>query len=92
MRVIYTTHTHRRDGSDMGLYDEIWPPIADRAGLMDDGPGIDIYPRVGFGPLPAVEIYRVSLGILAVSTAHVMTTDEFIRKSRVRELQQSAAE
>ena len=31
MRVIYTTHTHRRDGCDMGLYGEIWPPIAERA-------------------------------------------------------------
>ncbi len=39
MRVIYTTHTHRRDGCDMGLYGEIWPPIADRAGLVDAAHG-----------------------------------------------------
>ena len=25
MRVIFTTHVHRRDGSDMGLFGEIWP-------------------------------------------------------------------
>ena len=46
MRVIYTTHVHRRDGSDMGLYGEIWPPIAMRAGLVDGEPGIDIYHEV----------------------------------------------
>ena len=152
MRVIYTTHVHRSDGSDMGLYGEIWPPIGDRAGLVDGGPGIEIYPDIapaenepvikkhrysgffgtdldqilrtekietvaitgvttencchatardalfngyrvaflsdatgtfdypdiGFGAIPAAEVHRVTLGILGVSTAHVMTTDEFI--------------
>lgn len=167
MRVIYTTHTHRRDGCDMGLYGEIWPPIAERAGLVDGGPGIEIYPDVapvgdepvikkhrysgffgtdldmilrtekietvavtgvttencchatardamfngyrvafisdatgtfdypdiGFGAIPAAEVHRVSLGILGVSTAHVMTTGEFIQKTHRGELpRQSAAE
>lgn len=167
MRVIYTTHTHRRDGSDMGLFGEIWPPIAERAGLVDDGPGIEIYPDVapagvepvikkhrysgffgtdldqilrtekietvavtgvttencchatardamfngyrvafisdatgtfdypdvGFGAIPAAEVHRVSLGILGVSTAHVMSTEEFIRKTHLGELpRRSAAE
>jgi len=155
MRVIYTTHVHRRDGSDMGLYGEIWPPIAMRAGLVDGEPGIDIYhevapaenepvlkkhrysgfvgtdldiilrtqkidtvavtgvttencchatardamfngyrvafisdatgtfdyPDIGFGEIPAAEVHRVSLGILGVSTAHVMNVDEFIQRS-----------
>lgn len=155
MRVIYTTHVHRRDGSDMGLYGEIWPPIEMRIGLVDGEPGIDIhpeiapakgeivikkhrysgffgtdldmilrtekidtvavtgvttencchatardamfngyrvafisdatgtfdYPDVGFGEIPAAEVHRVSLGILGVSTAHVMEVDEFIRIS-----------
>lgn len=157
MRVIYTTHVHRRDGSDMGLYGEIWPPIAERAGLVDGEPGVEIYPDlapaenepvikkhrysgffgtdldqilrtqkieivvvtgvttencchatardamfngykvafisdatgtfdypdVGFGDLPAEEVHRVTLGILGVSTAQVMTTDEFIQRSLV---------
>ena len=167
MRVIFTTHAHRRDGCDMGLYGEIWPPIEERAGLVDGEPGIDIfpdvapvgaefvikkhrysgffgtdldiilrtekidtvavtgvttencchatardamfhgyrvafisdatgtfdYPDIGFGAIPAAEVHRVSLGILGVSTAHVMSTDEFIQITSFGELpQQSAAE
>ncbi len=152
MRVIYTTHVHRGDGCDRGLFGEIWPPIGDGAGLVDGTPGIEIYPDVapaenepvikkhrysgffgtdldqilrtenietvavtgvttencchatardamfngyrvaflsdatgtfdypdiGFGAVPAAEIHRVSLAILGVSTAHVMTTGQFI--------------
>lgn len=155
MTVIYTTHAHRSNGCDMGLFAEIYPPIADRVGLIDDTPGIEIYPDVapqgeevvikkhrysaffgtdldiilrskgiktvivtgvttencclstardamfngykvafisdatgtydypdaGFGPIPAQDVHRVTLGVLAVSTAHVMTTDEMIEKS-----------
>ncbi|GIN89378.1 hypothetical protein J22TS1_04290 [Siminovitchia terrae] len=33
--VIYTAHVHREDGSDMGLYEEIYPSVADRACLID---------------------------------------------------------
>jgi nicotinamidase-related amidase len=50
IRVIYTTHAHRRDGCDMGLFDDLWPPIASRAGLMDGTPGIEIYPELAPGP------------------------------------------
>lgn len=166
MRVIYTTHVHRRDGCDMGLYGELWPPIEMRAGLVDGEPGIDIYPDVapvgdevvikkhrysgffgtdldiilrtekidtvvvtgvttencchatardalfngyrvafisdatgtfdypdvGFGAIPAEEVHRVSLGILGVSTAHVMTTEEFIGKSGAANAELQAAE
>jgi biuret amidohydrolase len=155
MTVIYTTHAHRSNGCDMGLFAEIYPPIRDRAGLVDDTQGIEIYPDVapkldevvikkhrysaffgtdldiilrtkgittvavtgvttencchatardamfngyrvafisdatgtydypdaGFGPIPAQEVHRVTLGVLAVSTAHVMTTDEMIQKT-----------
>jgi ureidoacrylate peracid hydrolase len=155
MKVIYTTHAHRRNGCDMGLFGEIYPPIRDRVGLVDDSAGIDIYPDVaplsdevvikkhrysaffgtdldiilrtekietvvvagvttencchatardamfngyrvafisdatgtydypdtGFGPIPAQEVHRVTLGVLGVSTAHVMTTDELIGKT-----------
>jgi nicotinamidase-related amidase len=34
VRIIYTAHVHRRDGSDMGLYDDLYPPIA---------PGVEIF-------------------------------------------------
>jgi nicotinamidase-related amidase len=44
IRIIYTTHAHRGDGCDMGLFDDLWPPIASRAGLVDGTPGIEIYP------------------------------------------------
>jgi ureidoacrylate peracid hydrolase len=155
IRVIYTTHAHRRDGCDMGLFDDLWPPIATRAGLVDGEPGIDIYPDVaprdneivikkhrysgfygtdleivlrglgvdtvvitgvttencchatardamfrdykvvflsdatgtfdypdvGQGGLSADEVHRATLVILSVSTAHVMTTEEFIART-----------
>src|SRR5712691_8101584 len=43
MRVIFTTHAHRRDGCDMGVYGSVWPPIVERAGLVDGEQGIEIY-------------------------------------------------
>lgn len=43
MRVIYTAHLHRPDGSDMGLFDDLYPPIADRSALIDGTPGGDIF-------------------------------------------------
>ena len=43
IKVIYTAHAHRRDGSDMGLFDDMHPPIAKRAALVDGTPGVDIY-------------------------------------------------
>jgi nicotinamidase-related amidase len=44
IRIIYTTHVHRRDGSDMGLYDDLYGPVADRSSLVDGTPGVDIFP------------------------------------------------
>ncbi|MCB4320719.1 cysteine hydrolase [Alcaligenes sp. 13f] len=156
MEVIFTAHAHRRNGCDMGLFGEIYPPIQNQVGLVDETAGVDIYPEVapqgdevvikkhrysaffgtdldiilrtrkidtvvitgvttencchatardamfhgykvafisdatgtyhypdmGFGAIPAEEVHRVTLGVLAVSTAHVMTTDELIQKSR----------
>lgn len=49
-RVIYTAHVHRRDGSDMGLFDDMHPPIAARAALVDGTPGVDIYPDLAPAP------------------------------------------
>lgn len=44
IRVIYTAHVHRRDGSDMGLYDDLYSPIADRSTLVDGTSGVEIFP------------------------------------------------
>jgi nicotinamidase-related amidase len=151
IRIIYTAHVHRRDGSDMGLYDDLYGPIADRSSLIDGTTGAEIfpdlapaagehvikkhrysafvgtdldlilrewgittvivsgtttencchatardamfhnykvaflsdatgtfdYPDVGQGALPAAEVHRTTLIVLAFSTAHVMTVDEF---------------
>uniref|UniRef100_A0A973WTX9 Cysteine hydrolase n=1 Tax=Bradyrhizobium quebecense TaxID=2748629 RepID=A0A973WTX9_9BRAD len=43
IRVIYTAHVHRRDGSDMGLYDDLYSPIADRSSLVDGTAGVEIF-------------------------------------------------
>src|SRR5580658_2731333 len=43
IRVIYTAHVHRRDGSDMGLFDDLHPVVANRDALVDGTPGADIY-------------------------------------------------
>ena len=44
IKIIYTAHVHRRDGCDMGLFDDLHPPIANRNALVDGTPGVDIYP------------------------------------------------
>jgi ureidoacrylate peracid hydrolase len=151
IRVVYTAHVHRADGCDMGLYDDLYPPIADRSSLVDGSPGVEIYkelapapgehvikkhrysgffatdldlilrewgitavvisgtttencchatardamfhnykvaflsdatgtfdyPDVGWGAMSAAEVHKAMLTILAFSTAHVMTVDEF---------------
>src|SRR5436305_14397542 len=46
IKIIYTAHVHRRDGSDMGLFDDMHPPIANRNALVDGTPGIDLYPEL----------------------------------------------
>ncbi len=43
IRVVYTAHVHRRDGSDMGLYDDLYSVVADRSVLVDGSPGAEIY-------------------------------------------------
>ena len=45
-KVIYTAHVHRRDGCDMGLFDDLHPPIANRAALVDGTDGVEIYPEL----------------------------------------------
>lgn len=151
IRVIYTAHVHRKDGCDMGLYDDLYPPIAERSALVDGTSGVEIYrdlapapgehvikkhrysgffatdldlilrewgidsvvvsgtttencchatardamfrnykvaflsdatgtfdyPDVGQGAMSAAEVHKATLTILAFSTAHVMTVEEF---------------
>ena len=50
IRVIFTAHVHRRDGCDMGLFDDMHPPIANRDALVDGTPGVDIYPELAPEP------------------------------------------
>jgi len=50
IKIVYTAHVHRRDGSDMGLFDDMHPPIANRAALVDGTPGVDIYPEIAPSP------------------------------------------
>ena len=35
IHIVYTAHVHRRDGCDMGLYDDLYPPVAERSVLVD---------------------------------------------------------
>lgn len=151
IRVVYTAHVHRADGCDMGLYDDLYPPIAERVALVDGTKGVEIfaelapaagehvikkhrysgffatdldlilrewgvdsvvisgtttencchatardamfrnyrvaflsdatgtfdYPDVGQGAMSAAEVHRATLCVLAFSTAHVMTVEEF---------------
>jgi biuret amidohydrolase len=49
-KVIYTTHAHRKDGCDAGLFAKLWPPIASRAGLVDGTKGIEIYDEIAPRP------------------------------------------
>lgn len=52
-----------------------------RVAFISDATGTYDYPDVGFGAIPAHEVHRVSLGVLAVSTAHVMTTTDLISRT-----------
>jgi len=56
IKVIYTAHVHRRDGCDMGLFDDMHPPISNRAALVDGTPGVDIYPELA--PAPAEHVIK----------------------------------
>jgi biuret amidohydrolase len=50
VRVLYTAHVHRRDGCDMGLFDDMHPPIARRDALVDGTPGVEIYSDLAPAP------------------------------------------
>ena len=44
IKVIYTAHVHRRDGSDLGNFKDLDARIATHQALVDGTPGVDIYP------------------------------------------------
>ena len=46
IKIIYTAHVHRSDGCDMGLFDDMHPPIANRHALVDGTAGVEIYPEL----------------------------------------------
>jgi ureidoacrylate peracid hydrolase len=46
IKVIYTTHAHRRDSCDMGLFDDLHPPVANRTAVFDGTWGAEMYPEV----------------------------------------------
>lgn len=56
MRVIFTTHAHRRDGSDMGVFGQSKAPIVERMALVDGEKGIEIYDALK--PLPHEEVLK----------------------------------
>lgn len=61
MKVIYTTHVHRKDGSDMGRFGDIYPPIENRSGLVDGTRGIEIYSELAPAPgEPVIKKHRYS--------------------------------
>jgi len=50
IKIIYTAHVHRRDSCDMGLFDDLHPPIANRDALVDGTPGVEVYPDLAPAP------------------------------------------
>ncbi|HGU6747899.1 MULTISPECIES: cysteine hydrolase family protein [Enterobacteriaceae] len=58
MKIVFTAHVHRLDGSDMGLFDDLYPPIASRAALVDGTEGGDIYPPLK--PQPGEHVIKKS--------------------------------
>ena len=50
IRVVFTAHEHRRDGCDMGLFDDLHAPIANRDALVEGTPGVNIYPELAPRP------------------------------------------
>lgn len=56
IRIIYTAHVHRRDGCDMGLFDDLHAPIANRDALVDGTSGVEIY--ADLAPAPGEHVIK----------------------------------
>lgn len=48
-----------------------------KVGFLSDVTGTFDYPDMGYGAMPAEEVHKATLTILAFSTAHVMTVEQF---------------
>ena len=59
--------------------------------FLSDCTGTYDYPDLGYGELPADEVHRSSLVILALSTAHVMTADELMARVDAKQTARIAA-
>ncbi len=46
IQIIYTRHVHRQDGSDMGLYSQIYPGLGEGKALIDEKEGSELYPEM----------------------------------------------
>ncbi len=55
IKVVYTAHEHRGDGSDLGLFSTT-PPIASGRALAAGSPGVEIYPEIS--PRPGEHVIR----------------------------------
>ena len=61
IKVIYTKHVHRADGSDAGIFARLWPRIAEKAALVEGTEGVEIVDEIR--PLPGepvIEKHRYS--------------------------------
>ena len=50
IKVIYTAHVHRPDGSDLGNFKDLDTRIATHKALVDGTPGVEIYPALAPAP------------------------------------------
>ncbi|MGN6100813.1 MAG: isochorismatase family protein [Devosia sp.] len=50
MRIVYTAHVHRSDGSDYGQFGLLHPPIIERRALVAGSAGAGIYPALAPAP------------------------------------------
>lgn len=55
IKVVFTAHQHRRDGSDLGLFRHI-PVLAQGEALAEGTPGVEIYPSLG--PQPGEHVIK----------------------------------
>jgi nicotinamidase-related amidase len=46
MTIVFTAHSHRPDGSDMGRFGDLYSAIAERRGLVAGESGAEIHPEV----------------------------------------------
>ena len=86
IRVIYTTHAHRRDGSDMGLFART-PQIARGEALVDGEPGTDLdIVRRGLGVRTVV-----ITGVTTENCCHATARDAFFHNYEVVVLSDATA-